>query len=352
MGAILRLFASQRWCSLTIPVLLATIVFGQSSVQRTSSAPSNTDTTVPPARVQTSVFPAQTVIRPTRTDEEHPTETPYADPSMVVLGPGDLLQVNVYGVPELGTKVRVSNSGDAYLPLVDYVHVGDLKLEEAQALIEKRLADGRFVNNPHVTLFVEEYSSNAVALLGEVNKPGVYPILGERRLFEVISAAGGFTDKAGKAVTIVHRRDPDRPLTIRLAQHMEQGTAENVEVSPGDTIVVAKAGLVYVVGDVGRPSGFVMQSDSITILQALAIAGGANKTAKLNGARIIRETAQGTEEKTIPLKKILQGNTADLPMQANDILFVPSSAAKSALYRSRDAVVQAATGLAIVSYRP
>ena len=95
------------------------------------------------------------------------------DSALVKLGAGDLIEVNVYNVPELATKARVSNAGDIYLPLVDYVHVDGLTQEEAQALIEKRLADGGFVRNPHVTIFVDEASSQGITILGEVNKPGI-----------------------------------------------------------------------------------------------------------------------------------------------------------------------------------
>ena len=95
--------------------------------------------------------------------------------SLLKLGPGDLIEVNVYNVPELTTKARVGNSGDVYLPLIDYVHVDGLTQEEAQAVIEKRLEDGGFVRNPHVTIFVDEAASQGVTILGEVAKPGIYP---------------------------------------------------------------------------------------------------------------------------------------------------------------------------------
>ena len=280
------------------------------------------------------------------------SNSPSIDSGDLRLGPGDLVEMNVYGVPELSTKARVSNAGDLYLPLVDYVHVGDLTLQEAQMLIEKRLADGGFVKEPHVSLFIDEYASQAVTVLGEVARPGVYPIVGDRRLFDVVSAAGGFSDKAGKVVTITHRSSPDRPVTVKLAQHLEQGAEGNVEVLPGDTLVISRAGIVYVVGDVGRPSGFLMESDNVTVLQALAMAGGTSKTAKLNSTRLIRKTAQGMKETVLPLKKILRAKAADLPMQADDILFVPSSTGKTVMYRSAEAVVQAATALTIVGAHP
>jgi protein involved in polysaccharide export with SLBB domain len=124
--------------------------------------------------------------------DSHPSEQGGSTPDLR-LGPGDLVEVSVYGVPELATKARVSNDGDLYLPLIDYVHVADLSLEEFQKLIEKRLDDGGFVRNPHVTIFVDDFSSQGVSLLGEVGKPGIYPVLGNRRLFDLVSAAGGLT---------------------------------------------------------------------------------------------------------------------------------------------------------------
>src|SRR5439155_15407560 len=95
--------------------------------------------------------------------------------SAVRLGIGDLVEVSVYNVPELLTKTRVGSSGDIYLPLVDYVHVAGLTIDDAEAVIEKRLDQGGFVKNPHVQLFVSEYTSAGASLLGEVTKPGVYP---------------------------------------------------------------------------------------------------------------------------------------------------------------------------------
>src|SRR5262249_61177031 len=130
--------------------------------------------------------------------------TPAAESTQSIrLGTGDLLDVSVYNVPELATKTRVGSSGDVYLPLVDYVHVAGLTIDEAQEVIEKRLADG-FVNNPHVTIFVNEYASQNATILGEVLKPGQYAVLGEPRLFDVISSAGGVTERAGGRVTLTH----------------------------------------------------------------------------------------------------------------------------------------------------
>src|ERR1700690_1532205 len=235
------------------------------------------------------------------------------------LGVGDLLEVSVYNVPELTTKSRLGTNGDVYLPLVDYVHVSGLTVEEAQALIEKRLSDGGFVKSPHVSLNVDQSASQGVSLLGEVARPGVYPVIGEPRLFDVISTAGGFTATAGQSITVTHRNQSDKPVTVPLSRKLADNATSNIAVSPGDTILVHKADVIYVVGDVGRPSGFLMDSDTLTVLKAIALAGGTTATAKLNGIKILRKGPNGMTETPVELKKILQAKAVDIPMQAEDI---------------------------------
>lgn len=277
---------------------------------------------------------------------------PAPQDSTLRLGVGDLVEISVYNVPELTTKARVGGNGDIYLPLIDYVHVEGLRAEEAQALIEKRLEDGGFLKNPHATVFVVEYASQTASVLGEVAKPGVYPVLGQRRLFDLVSAAGGFTEKAGKVVTITRRAQPDKPITVALARNLADVPGSNVEVHPGDTITVPKADIVYVVGDVGRPSGFLMDNGSLTVLQAIALAGGTARTAKLNDVRIIRKGPNGVEETPVPLKHMLQAKSPDLPMQADDILFVPTSTGKIFAGHTFQAALQAAAAVSIVAVRP
>jgi polysaccharide export outer membrane protein len=263
-----------------------------------------------------------------------------------------LLDISVYNVPELSQKTRINNSGDVYLPLIDYVHLGGLTPEEAQSVIEKRLSDGSFVNNPHVILLVSESTSSSVTLIGEVSRPGPYNITGERHLLDLISVAGGFTDKASRAVSITHRADPDHTATVKLPSDFAPSDPSNVLVEPGDTIVVKHGPVFYVVGDVGKPSAFVSDSENLTILKAIALAGGANKTAAMNGTTILRRTPQGTEQIKIPLQKIMRAKVQDMPMQSEDILFVPSSTRKVVVARSAEALTQMATALTLVAVRP
>jgi polysaccharide export outer membrane protein len=316
--------------------LLQFIAPGLAGQERSPAALKN-----PPDGAQSATPPAQTPAAETQ------AATSSASP--LRLGTGDLIEISVYNVPELSTRARVSSAGEIYLPLVDYVHVAGLTADQAQALVQRRLSDGGFVKNPHVSVFVQEYASQAASVLGEVARPGIYPVLGQPRLFDVISAAGGFTEKAGQSIVVTHRSQPDKSVSVPLARNATDSPEGNIPVFPGDTIVVRKADVVYVVGEVGRPSGFLMDGGHLTVLQAIALAGGTTRTAKLGGAKILRKGPAGISETPVELKKILQAKAPDLAMQADDILFVPTSAAKAAAGRTMDAVFQTAGALSIVA---
>ena len=274
------------------------------------------------------------------------------DESMTVkLGPGDLIEVSVYNVPELATKARVSNSGDLYLPLIDYVHIEGLTIEEAQNVIQKRLEDGGFVRSPHVSIFVDEAASQGVTIIGEVGRPGIYPDTVDRKLYEVISEAGGFGPAASRKIAII-RRNQSQPIHVDLPRNLGDDLSGNVEILPGDTITVPKAPIIYVVGDVGRPSGLLVDNGTLTVLQALALAGGTNHTAKMSGARLIRKTPSGMTEQRIQLKKMLEAKAPDVTLQADDILFVPVSAGRVVAGRSFEAAVSLATAVTIYTVHP
>jgi len=241
-----------------------------------------------------------------------------------------------------------------YLPLIDYVHVGDLTLEEAQKVIEKRLDDGGFVRNPHVTIFISDYASQGITLLGAVGRPGIYPVLGDRRLFDLFSTAGGLTERASRTVSITHRDQPDKPQIVQLARNLTDAPESNVPVHPGDTIEVQRAPIVYIVGDVGRPSGLLVDNGTLSVLQAVALAGGPNRTAKLDGTRIIRKSngPNGMTETVVPLKKMLRAKAPDVQLQADDILFIPVSGTKMLTARGIETALALTSAVAIYSVHP
>lgn len=290
--------------------------------------------------------------KPAAANEAAPKSSRLLANSNVKLGVGDLIEVSVFGVPDLATKTRVSGSGDIYLPLIDYVHVADLTTDEAQEMIQKRLEDGGYVRGPHVTIFIDESASQAVTMVGEVARPGPYPAIGDRKLFDLISAAGGLTEKAGRVVTIEHRDDPDKKVVLQLSSNLAEDTQNNVSVQPGDTIIVSRAGIVYVVGDVQRPSGFQIEDNSLTVLKALALAGGSTKTSALGKSKILRQTPNGIQEIPINMKKVLYAKAPDVPLVKGDVLFVPGSASKAAAYSTAQAALSMSTALAVVAVHP
>jgi polysaccharide biosynthesis/export protein len=245
---------ARRVCTLAL-VLLALLVGGAWAQQSTGSTPPEQQNGTPAAlpavkpASQAAVTPSEAATNAEKADD--PAKDIPEKSLITTLGRGDLIEVGVYNVPELNSKVRVSNSGDVYLPLIDYVHVEGLTQEEAQALIEKRLGDGGFVRNPHVTIFVDEFTSQGVTIIGEVAKPGIYPVIGQHKLYEVVSQAGGFSLTASRKIAILRRNQED-PIRLTLPRNLADDLSGNVEIMPGDTITVPRAPIIYVVGDVGR----------------------------------------------------------------------------------------------------
>jgi polysaccharide biosynthesis/export protein len=265
------------------------------------------------------------------------------------LSVGDLVEMTVYNVPELTTKTRVASDGEIYLPLISHVHVAGLTIEEAEDLIQSRLSEEQYLKDPHVSLFVSEYAAAGASIFGEVMRPGIYPVLGQQHLFDLISIAGGLTEKAGHSIVVSHRSDPDKPATIPFTQNLAENPEANILIRPGDTVVVRKADIAYVLGDVARPSGFLMDRGSLTVMQAVALAGGTNRTAKMDGARILRKNKEGVDEIPVKLKQILAAKAPDIPLQADDVLVIPASAGKILAGRSLEAAMQAATLVSVAA---
>jgi polysaccharide biosynthesis/export protein len=350
-----------RGCGLVLAALLV-VVSGAVAQQAGGTQPAQSSTPLPSAATSAAVpvgLPAAQPISQAAVSasgvapaKAADAAQDSADQSMAVkLGPGDLIEVGVYNVPELTSKVRVSLAGDIYLPLIDYVHVDGLTQEEAQAVIEKRLEEGGFVRSPHVTIFVDEAASQGVTVLGEVLKPGIYPDVADHKLYEVVSEAGGFTPSASRKIAVI-RRNLAEPIRIDLPRNLADDLSGNINIMPGDTITIPRAPIIYVVGDVGRPSGLLVDNGTLTVLQAMALAGGANNTAKLGAARIIHKGPAGMTETKIEIKKMLEAKIPDVTLQADDILFIPVSGARVLAGRTFEAAMAAATAVSIYAVHP
>jgi len=267
-----------------------------------------------------------------------------ATTSNVRIGPGDLIEVSVFGAPDLSGRFRVSDAGNIDLPVTGQVHVENLDAESAAREIERRLKGADIVRNPGVAIFVLEYASQGVTLVGDVKAPGVYPILGSHRLMDVLASAGGLSMTAGKDIRIQHRDDFDHPDVITIDNVTVKPT-RNPVIQSGDTITVPRSGVVYVVGALGHPGGFLVENNNrLDLLKLVALAGGPTRTAGLDKTRLIRTTSTGRVEMDIDLKKIMEGKSQSIMLQDSDILYVPDSEKKYLMYRGIEAAIQTGTG--------
>jgi polysaccharide export outer membrane protein len=265
----------------------------------------------------------------------------------VELGPGDLVDIAVLDTPEVGGRFRVNADGEITMPLIGAIRVKGLPPEQAQTLIAKKLLEGNFIKDAQVTVFVSEYASQMVYVLGEVKMPGAYPLMGSHQLLDFVSAAGGLTPTAANEVKITRRDDPSHPVMLSLKS---ADAKDNPEMHPGDSISIEQAGLVYVLGDVNRPGGYMMdRHEQVTVLRALALAQGASPTAALGKAKLVRTTSNGRTVTDLDLKKLLKGEMTDPLIEERDILYVPSG---RMVKRSVDAILQGATTAAVYAARP
>ncbi len=259
---------------------------------------------------------------------------------------GDLLDVRVFDTPELSEKLRIDDLGQITLPVAGALTVKGMTVEEAQSAIATCFRRKNILRDPHVDVMVLEYETQGVTVGGEVKSPGVYPWVAKHTVQDFISIAGGPTASASRTVT-VNRRNREQVMTFQLGTTQQNPAGADLPVQPGDRIIVDRAGIVYVVGDVGRPGGYLIENkDTITALQALALAQGMNKTAKYD-VKLIRSTVSGRTESDLPLKKILANRAADPKLQNGDILFVPVSGSKQFADKGISAILQSAVGLSI-----
>lgn len=310
------------------------------------------------------------------------------------IGADDQLDISILEAPELDRAPRVSATGEISLALVGTVRAAGLTAQELEVVIAELLRRN-YINEPHVSVQVRDIQSHPVSVFGAVKKPGVFQIRGAKTVVELLSMAEGLDVDAGDAVIIEHRgvrdsvaaadRNPSTidslpntglppspgnspehspPMseaeptasepsteTVDLKKLLATGDPRlNVMVYPGDVVKVPRAELVYVVGEVARPGGFELKSnENISILQAIALAQGLTHTSASSKARIIRTNAETGQRQEIPinLSKVLAGEIADPILEPRDIVFVPNSVSRTALYRSLDAALTIGAGVAV-----
>jgi polysaccharide biosynthesis/export protein len=287
-----------------------------------------------------------------------------------VIGSGDLLGVEVFDVPELSRDVRVNETGYISLPLMPAkVRASGLSPFQLQDKLAELLQTNGLVSTPQVTVSVKEQHSQPITVIGAVHTPMVIQALRRTTLLQALSQAGGIAEDAGNTVVVTRPAsdpsdlaDPGAPgapltsqtFTIGLADLLESGDARfNIPLIGGDVVSVPRAGIIYVVGAVQKPGGFLMENDldKMTMLKMISLAGGTTSTAKLKSAVILRKDPDSGQRDQVPvdLKKVLNMKSQDVQLQANDILFVPDSAGLRALHRAGDIGAAVTSGVGIVA---
>ena len=285
--------------------------------------------------------------------------------STYLLGPDDLLEISGPELSDMANKpARIDGDGDIQVPLVGRIHVSGLTVQQSEQELNKVLST--YIRHPQVVVSVTELRSLPVSILGAVNTPGVHQVQGHKTLLEMLSLAGGIRSDAGYSIRITRQVEwgciplPGAALDasgrfsvaeVNLKEIMEaKKPEENIQIFPHDVISVPKAEMVYVIGEVRRSGGFVLgEHQSISVLQALSLAEGLNGTADTRHARILRlkRDADQREEMAVDVKGVLNGKQPDVPLQGDDILFIPGSTGKKAALRTLEAAIQTGTGLAI-----
>jgi len=254
-----------------------------------------------------------------------------AQTESLTIGPGDMLHLKVLEAPELEQSSRVSDAGTLTLILGGKVPVAGLTPADAAIAIERVLVEGHYMLTPHVSVTTEQTATQNVTILGQVRTPGSYPIATPRPILDVLALAGGLNDLAQRKVTIQRRSTKER-VDYVLSNSANAALDANVPVYPGDTVLVPKADVVYVLGDVNRPGGIaIVTNDSkLSALQALSLAGGTPPNAVPSHSRLIRKQADGTHvELPLQLSAMQKGKEPDIPLQGDDIIYVPFSYARN-----------------------
>jgi polysaccharide export outer membrane protein len=277
--------------------------------------------------------------------------------------PNDLLFIQVFDVDQMTREYRVSATGTLAFPLLtEPIRAAGLGPQQLAEVISRKCIEAGVLTRPQISVTIRESRVHAVAIAGAVKNPQIYPVFGRMTLLDILTQAGGLTDDAGSSVTItrgeVSRRvlesggggaveggkSQPLPLTVTIDLRRLQETGDpslNVDVYAGDRVTVQRAGVVYVLGAVVRPGGYVLSEarQDMTVLKALALAGDLKFSAKGKKAMILRPNSSapgGREEIRVDLHAMLKGHAADKALQSNDILFVPDSTALKALSRAGD----------------
>jgi polysaccharide export outer membrane protein len=265
------------------------------------------------------------------TNQQHPatTDTSILMPGLrdPLINPGDLLTVRVFGISDFAPAVRVSVDGNVQLPLIGQVPIAGLTVNRAADLIAARLSSAGMFVNPQVTVTVTEAAVQFATVTGEMH--GIIPISGDRRLLDVLAAAGSMPATASHVITILRNGATD-PIVVDLGTDPTKSAQADISILPGDKIIISRVGVVYILGAFKNQGAIPLQQNSpLTLMQATALSGGAGYEGKFKDLRIVRTVGLTRTFVNVDISKVLKGTAPDPVLQADDIVFLPSDTLKA-----------------------
>lgn len=283
--------------------------------------------------------------------------TPTTDPAILYpaskdihIGAGDLIAVHLYGAADYTAPVRVSLDGMVQLPLIGIVTIQGLTLHEAEKRIADQLIAAGMYRNPQITIQLIESPNQIVTVTGEVH--GIVPLLGDKRLFDVLAAAGGLPPTASHIITI-NRPGLDQPIVVDLGVDPARSKFADIPLFAKDTVVVSKVGVVYVLGAFKNQGAFpIAQNAPLTLMQVTALSGGTGFEGKYDDLRLIRTVGTDRKLVKVDIKRVMQGRDPDPVLQADDIIFLPSTAMKSAIKSGGIGTLLGLASILIVAIHP
>ena len=255
--------------------------------------------------------------------------TPTTDPAIlypgerdVVLTIGDVIQIRLFSDPKYSPLVRINNDGTVLLPLIGIIHLEGLSVTQAEQLLAEKLDAADMYRDPQVTLEITEGPNAVATIIGEVHQ--VVPIVGSRHLLDVLSVAGGLPPTASHVITI-NRPGLAKPIVVDLGTDPLLSSLGNIPIFPGDTIVVSRIGIVYMLGSFTSATGTIPLNayTPLTLTEATALSGGIKWEGRFSDLRIIRTVGDHRTVAVYNIKKVLDGKAPDPILQPNDIVYLP-----------------------------
>jgi polysaccharide export outer membrane protein len=342
-----------------LPVLCRVEAYGQdSSISGSSQSSSPVVITPAPGNPSSAplepIFPDSTGAQAAGASSDPSTRAPrYANPTGPALGAGlgygpiragDIVDVQVFEAPEYSTRMPVSPAGEIALPYVGLFHIEGMTSIEAAKAIAQRFELEQVLHDPRVIVTTQQFGYS-VTVMGEVKLPGIYPLAGNKRLIDMLTEAGGVTDRAGHVIEIFAPGSMKNPQTILWDPTLRENDNAELAIKTGETVLVSRCGVVYIGGNVGRPGAFpICESNHTTLSQVIALAQGTKPSTWTQKTLLLRTTGNGTRVvQTVKLDDVLRGRRVDITMQPDDIVFVPPSILKAAGKQALTAAIGFAT---------